>query len=106
MSDKQDLCRRLFETAGEALLVIRDGQIVEANASAAALLGCSQEALLNQTLLHFSPLAQPDGSNSAQTLPEKMAVALAGQPQRFEWLCQTSTGETVLTEIELIGSVF
>lgn len=106
MSDKQDLCRRLFETAGEALLVIQAGQIVEANASAAALLGCSQEALLNQTLLHFSPLAQPDGSNSAQTLPEKMAAALAGQPQRFEWLCQTSTTAPVYTEMDLSGIEF
>jgi PAS domain S-box-containing protein len=101
MRNKQDLCRRLFETAGEPLLVIQEGQIVEANASAAALLGCSQEALLNQTLLHFSPLAQPDGSNSAQALPEKMASTLAGQPQRFEWLCQTSTTEPVYTEITL-----
>jgi PAS domain S-box-containing protein len=101
MSDKQDLCRRLFETAGEALLVIQAGQIVEANASAAALLGRSQEALLNQTLLHFSPVAQPDGSDSAQALPEKMAAALAGQPQRFEWLCQTSTTEPVYTEMNL-----
>ncbi|MBE7556494.1 MAG: PAS domain-containing protein [Anaerolineales bacterium] len=106
MSDKRDLCRRLFETAGEALLVIQAGQIVEANASAAALLGCSQETLLNQTLLHFSPLTQPDGNNSAQALPEKMAAALAGRPQRFEWLCQTSMGETVFTEIALSGVEF
>ncbi|GIK38704.1 MAG: hypothetical protein BroJett011_25370 [Chloroflexota bacterium] len=106
MSDKQNLCRRLFETAGEALLVIQAGQIVEANASAAALLGCSQETLLNQTLLHFSPLMQPDGSNSAQALPEKMAAALAGRPQRFEWLCQTSTDETVFTEMALSGVEF
>ncbi len=103
MSDQQDLHRQLFETAGEALLVIQAGQIMEANAGAAALLGWAKEALLNQSLLHFSPAVQPDGCNSAQMLAEKMAAALAGPSQRFEWLCQTSTGETVPTEITLSG---
>lgn len=106
MRDKQDLCQQLFETAGEALLVIQRGQIVDVNASAAALLGCSKEALLNQTLLHYSPLAQPDGCKSAEVLAEKAGAAQAGQPQRFEWLCQTSSKEIIYTEMVLSGVEF
>ncbi|MEW5956648.1 MAG: GAF domain-containing protein [Chloroflexota bacterium] len=101
MSSQTDLCRLLFETASDAILVIRTGRIADCNASAATLFAAPLEALLGQTLSDFSPPTQPDGRASGVVLQERMEAALTGESQRFEWLCRRVDGETFYAEIAL-----
>ena len=78
MSSQPDFYRLLFETASEAILVMRNGQtdaawtVVEGNASAETLFDCPRQQLLGQTLLDFSPLTQPDGTDSGLVWQEKV----------------------------------
>ncbi len=88
-----ELYRLLFAAASGAILVLQNGgesgwQVVECNAGAAGLLGYERENLLGQGLLAFCPPTQPDGRDSAELLASKIAAALAGESQRFEWLCR------------------
>ncbi len=101
IQNPKSLCRLLFETAGDAILVMQAGRFVDCNASAAALFGAAQEELLGQSLLDFSPPTQPDGRDSEQLLQEKIEAALSGQQQRFEWLHQRPAGETFYAQLAL-----
>ncbi len=94
-----DLCRLLFETAADAILVLQDGQIVNFNSSATALLG--RKKLAGKLLLDFAPPTQPDGSTSAQVWQDKFTAAAAGHPQHFEWVFQPTKKRTIYTEAAL-----
>lgn len=96
-----DLYRLVFETAGDAILLIRDDRIVDCNQSALALFGCTSEELLGQALADLSSPTQPDGRASAPILREKVAAALSGEPQTFGWLSQRPDGATFRTGVTL-----
>ena len=100
-SEPQDLCRLLFETALDGLLVLQDNQIIDCNASAAALFGCSQAELLDQTLAKFCPAMSPHDADSVQGLQTALAAALSGEGQRFEWQFETITDELFWAEVTL-----
>jgi len=78
--------RTLFESTGEAVLILDSLRIVDCNPAAVTLFGASdQSALLGCTPLDFSPENQPDGQLSLVLAREVTALALAGENPRFEW---------------------
>lgn len=95
MGAEQDLYRVLFEAAEGAILVMQDGQFIEANASALALLGYTRKELLRQNLLALS------GYDAVENLEEKVNNALSGQKQRLEWLCRRADNTTFPAWISL-----
>ena len=107
MSSQPDFYRLLFETASEAILVMRNGQtdaawtVVEGNASAETLFDCPRQQLLGQTLLDFSPLTQPDGTDSGLVWQEKVEAVCSGQQQSFEWQLQRFNGDPFYVQVAL-----
>ena len=77
--------RTLFESAADALLLLKDNLVVDCNDSALLVFGCTKDDLLGQPYYRFSPLVQPDGRQSEEKALEKFQRALAGTPQFFEW---------------------
>lgn len=101
MSTKRNLYQLLFESAAEAILILQNGRCIECNASAVALFGCSKEALIGQTILHFSPPFQPDGDDSAHLLHAKIKAVLTGQEQQFDWLYRRLDGKPFYSRVTL-----
>jgi PAS domain S-box-containing protein len=101
MSTGQDLYRALFESVSDAVLLMDQGSFAECNASAATLFGGTKEDIVGRSLAELSPAAQLDGRDSAQAFAERVAVALSGEPQCFEWLCQRRDDEMFYAQVTM-----
>jgi diguanylate cyclase (GGDEF)-like protein/PAS domain S-box-containing protein len=101
LKDSEKRYRGIFDHANDINLILHDGIIMDCNQRALDLFGIQREQILGQVPSDFSPFYQPDGSRSAEKLEEKVAAALAGEPQRFEWQHQRQDGETFMVEVSL-----
>lgn len=93
--------RTLFETANDAILILRDGQFIDCNGKAETLFETSRQTLLGATPLQFSPEQQPNGEPSAEATRTWIAAAESGQPQSFEWRHVRADGTEFDAEISL-----
>jgi len=78
--------RTLFESTGEAVLILDGMSFVDCNPAALALYGASdRESLLGCSPADLSPPRQPDGQPSQVLAKDWVDQALAGEMPRFEW---------------------
>jgi diguanylate cyclase (GGDEF)-like protein/PAS domain S-box-containing protein len=101
LKDSEKRYRGIFDHANDINLILQDGIIIDCNQRALDLFGVERDQLVGQAPSDFSPLYQPDGSQSAEKSNQKFAAAMAGQPQRYEWLHQRHEGETFMVEVSL-----
>ncbi|MBI5583616.1 MAG: PAS domain S-box protein [Deltaproteobacteria bacterium] len=93
--------RILFETAQEAILVMKGIIFVDCNPAAERLLGCSRNEILGSTPFRFSPERQSDGQNSEEKGTELVRNSIRQGPQRFEWVHQGLDGRRFEAEVSL-----
>jgi len=103
--------RALFEAAGDATLILRNGRIVDCNERTLAFFHSGRDGLLGRPPAELSPALQPDGRASAESIEERLRAALEGAPQVFEWRLQLGDGaqldvEMALTRIDLQGEAY
>jgi PAS domain S-box-containing protein len=101
LRESQQRYRSLFESAGDAIFVMKDDLILDCNARTLELFACLREDVVGHTPQDFSPPVQPDGRDTAGKAHEKIDAALAGEPQRFEWLHRKKNGTPFLAEVTL-----
>ncbi len=95
--------RTLFESANDAIFLMKEGLFVECNRKTLEIFGCSREQILGQPPSRFSPPFQPDGRDSAVRSLEFIQAALDGQPQFFEWVHSRLGGAAFYAEVSLNG---
>jgi PAS domain S-box-containing protein len=94
--------RATFETAGDAILIIRHAVIVDCNRRAADLLGAgTRGGLLGQPLGRFTPDTQPGGEPSARRAALHVADIRVGGTKTFEWRCRRLDGTQFDAEITI-----
>lgn len=93
--------RTLFESASNAILIIRDGKITECNNQASELFGTFKEEITGKALTRFFPPRQPDGRKSRDKAQEKLNDALGGRQQFFEWVHRRADGSDFWAEVSL-----
>jgi PAS domain S-box-containing protein len=93
--------RQLFESAHDAILIIKNGVIVDCNQEALNLTGFSRKMLIGRSPLNFSPVTQPDGVTSKALLEEKTAIAFQDRPQQFDWRIRRNNGDHIDVEVSL-----
>ncbi len=103
--------RALFESAGDAIFLMNRRVFVDCNRTARMMFGCTQKKIIGASMVHFSPVKQPDGRPSRQKARDYINAALDGKPQRFEWRHCRSDGslfdvEVSLNRIELKSGLF
>ena len=100
----------LFERSSDAILLLRDGVVEDANPAAVRLFKCEgAERLLGHQLHDFSPMAQPSGVLSAEAEARMVEQAQRDCNARSEWQYMDCAGglfwaEILLTAVSLDGS--
>ena len=103
--------RTLFDTANDAIFMSDENGFLSCNPQALKLFGCQMEEIIGRSPAEFSTVKQPDGQLSRERAREKIELAMAGQPQFFEWrharLDQTPfDAEVSLNRIEISGKIY
>ena len=103
--------RTLFDTANDAIFIMKDYLFVECNRKVLDMFCCDKQDIIGRSPMEFSPETQPDGSLSSEKGIKKMNMAMKGSPQFFEWkhLRMDRTPfdtEVSLNSIELGGETY
>jgi PAS domain S-box-containing protein len=85
LAESEERFRSLFEAAGGALALIRDGVFVQTNQRMREALGRDKPEAFQARPADFSPEFQADGSASRERAAELMRLAEAGIPQQYRW---------------------
>lgn len=94
--------QQLYEKSADAILLIQDERIADANPAAIALFDCDdKQQMLGHDLSDFSPQQQPSGESS-QVLNRKMALcASADGNRRYDWRYLSFRGRPFWAEVLL-----
>jgi two-component system, cell cycle sensor histidine kinase and response regulator CckA len=95
--------RTLFESAQDAIFLMKNYLFVDCNSTTCEMFGCTREQILGKPPDQFSPEVQPDGNRSRDKALEKMNEAMAGRPQFFEWTHAKLEGTCFDAEVKLSG---
>ena len=102
--------RTLFDSTGDAVLLLDENEIFDCNRAALQMLGCaSREELCSKHPGDLSPPQQPCGGDSMILARKRIAVAMDMGSLRFEWVHRrvdigtTFPVEVVLTSMRLDG---
>lgn len=103
--------RILFESASDAILILQNDIVIDCNHKALELFGCNRDDIIGNKPYVYSPDIQPDQKKSDTKALEKITLAIAGEPQIFEWTHRKQDGtlfdaEVSLTAIELESSIY
>lgn len=93
--------RTLFNSAGNAIFIMKDNKFIDCNQKALTVFGCEKEEILNKSLAKFSPREQPDGISSREIARQKIDTAISGEQQNFDWICLRQDGTPFWAEVSL-----
>ncbi len=93
--------RQLFESANDAIFILKNGVIVDCNQKALNLFNISKRKIIGLTALEFSPVIQPNGEASKDGIAQKMAMTFQDVPQVFDWQLLDGDGKPFDVEVSL-----
>lgn len=103
LQQEKERYRLLFESAHDAILLLKGEQIIACNTRALQMFAATSDEMTGRTLLHFSPLLQPDDLYSDDMYSLYCQRVLEGSPQNFEWRFKRPGGLCFDAEISLNG---
>lgn len=86
LKESEQRYRTLFETASDAILILKDGLVVDCNKQSLEMFRCSRQELIGRSPEEISPEVQPDGLVFAERGAPYIVKAMQGTQQKFEWL--------------------
>ncbi len=110
IKDNEEKYRTLYDSSSDAVILIKDGNIIDCNESAVEMYGCSdRKSLLFHSVVEFSPPTQLNGRRSSELGQEYINLALEKGTYHFEWLHMRRNGnlfpaEVTFSRVELKGS--
>jgi PAS domain S-box-containing protein len=99
IAENEQLYHSLFESSEDGILLISDGVVVDCNQAVLRILKCSREYVIGHSPADFSPVYQPDGTDSLESANEYIEMAFEGQAQHFAW--QHKRPDNVLVDCDI-----
>ncbi len=94
--------RTLFNSTGDAIMLLDRRGFFECNEATLRFFGCSsREEFLAKHPSELSPPTQPDGTDSRIAADVKIAMAFEEESVRFEWMHRRLDGSDVMTDVLL-----
>ena len=102
LQENEQRYRTLFETAKDAIFLMKDNLVIDCNPSSLLMFGCEDKNdLLDLHPWTLSAPEQSDGQDANLKAQIFIDAALAGNPQHFEWTQQLKNGAIVESEVVL-----
>ncbi|MBF8962741.1 PAS domain S-box protein [Pontibacter sp. FD36] len=102
LSHTEDKYKIMFESTYDAILLFRDGIVVDCNEKALEYFRCNREDLVGKTPDDYSPEYQPDGMRSSEKTAMLTEQLMAnGKPITVDWKNIRKDGTTMDTELNL-----
>lgn len=93
--------KTLFETANDAIIIIKNQKIIDCNIKALELLKCKYSEIIEKSPMVFFADGKKYNRNSRKNLLLKLDKALKGEPQIFDSLNKKKDGTLFETEVSL-----
>ncbi len=93
--------RDLYEKSIDAILILKNGFIVDCNEAAINMFGFDRKTLLGFRPSQLSPETQHDGASSLEKSEKMVNIALEKGSNRFRWNHQNKTGHVFPAEVTL-----
>jgi len=102
LKESEQKYKALFEDSGDAMLLIEGESFIDCNDAAVDMLGYDNKSeILNMHPSEFSPLIQPDGSDSFEKANKMIKAAFDNGSKRFEWRHLRKNGDAFPVEVLL-----
>jgi len=102
LSESESKFHLLFDQSLDGLLIIDGHEIIECNAAALNMMGCSTEHIIHAPAWSFSPATQPDGMASEEKMLEMLDIAQSQGRRRFEWMYRRMNGDDFPVEVTMV----
>ncbi|MDZ4098986.1 MAG: EAL domain-containing protein, partial [Methylophilaceae bacterium] len=102
LTESESKFHLLFDQSLDGLLIIDRHEIIECNAAALNMMGCSAEHIIHAPAWSFSPATQPDGIASEEKMLEMLDIAQSQGRRRFEWMYRRMNGDDFPTEVTMV----
>jgi PAS domain S-box-containing protein len=91
----------LFEEAGDAIILIDEIKIIEANKNAENLFGYSKEELKKMDIFQLSPEKQHNGEYSTDRFNKKLLNIMTGESKTFYWQFINKENKIIDTDVSI-----
>ncbi len=97
-----EIQRIVFQHAAIAILLLKDGRIVDCNTKAEELFGFSWSSIIGHSPIDFSPRYQPDGLLSRDKMNAIFETSHPfGVPFKYEWVYENSAKEQFISNVSI-----
>jgi PAS domain S-box-containing protein len=102
LSENEERFRQLFESSRDAIMTLDRGGFIDCNNQTLELFGIAEKAdFIKKIPSVFSPLLQPDGSDSLSASNKHIEQAFKEGTNFFEWVHKRQDGSTFPAEVLL-----
>ena len=100
--DSEARYRALFESTGDAIMLLDERGFLECNQATLQFFGCaSPEEFISKHPSELSPPMQPDGTDSRTAADARIATAYRDGVARFEWMHRRIDGSEMMADVLL-----
>jgi len=101
LSESEEKFRKLFESANDAIFLMKDEKFIDCNKKTLEIFGCKRNEIIGKSPHDFSPEFQPDGKSSEEEVKKSISEALYGEIHTFEWIHKRIDGTPFNAEVSL-----
>jgi PAS domain S-box-containing protein len=85
LADSEERYRTLFDTANDAIFIMKEDRFVDCNARTLEIFQCEKEQIMGKYPWQLSPERQADGSPSMEKAKDLLWQSMEGNAQSFSW---------------------